>query len=472
MLVKNRAFFMLVDIAIIMFSFLLALLAKFASFNSGGFILGQWYGCVLLIFIYLLVKLFYQPKKSLMERDYGDEFLVILTINVAMVFILSFILFTVKLGENSSREFYALFFIFNTICMYMGRLYTKSLLISYYDKKENKKRLLVCASDVNVLKVMNKLVRSKMYAYDVAAIAILNAGDKVELYEVGRNQNGTFLKTSVEGFSEYLKKQVVDSAILTVPTLPKEELNEWIKRLETLGIVVHVTVETFGLPEEEKAIEKLGAYRVLTYCPRIFNPMELFLKRCMDIVGGTVGALITLILGLFVAPLIYLESPGPVIFKQVRIGRNGRRFQIYKFRSMYMDAEERKKELMAQNEMDGLMFKMKDDPRITKVGKFIRKTSIDEFPQFFNVLKGDMSLVGTRPPTLDEFMKYEEHHKRRLSLKPGITGMWQVSGRSDIQDFDEVVRLDLQYIDNWSVWLDIKILVQTVLVVLLHRGAE
>ena len=139
---------------------------------------------------------------------------------------------------------------------------------------------------------------------------------------------------------------------------------------------------------------------------------------------------------------------------------------------MYMDAEEQKKELMKQNEMDGLMFKMKEDPRITKVGKFIRKTSIDELPQFFNVLRGDMSLVGTRPPTVDEFERYEEHHKRRLSLRPGITGMWQVSGRSDIQNFEDVVRLDLEYIDNWSVWLDIKILFQTVLVVLLHRGAE
>ncbi|CBL35513.1 Sugar transferases involved in lipopolysaccharide synthesis [butyrate-producing bacterium SM4/1] len=192
----------------------------------------------------------------------------------------------------------------------------------------------------------------------------------------------------------------------------------------------------------------------------------------MDILGAAVGICLTVLIGLFVVPAIKLESPGPAVFKQTRIGKNGRKFSIYKFRSMYMDAEERKKELMKQNEMDGLMFKMKDDPRITKVGKFIRKTSIDELPQFFNVLRGDMSLVGTRPPTVDEFERYEEHHKRRLSLRPGITGMWQVSGRSDIQNFEDVVRLDLEYIDNWSVWLDIKILFQTVLVVLLHRGAE
>lgn len=139
---------------------------------------------------------------------------------------------------------------------------------------------------------------------------------------------------------------------------------------------------------------------------------------------------------------------------------------------MYKDAEERKKALMEKNEMKGLMFKMTDDPRITKVGKFIRKTSLDELPQFFNILKGDMSLVGTRPPTVDEFKMYESYHKRRLSMKPGLTGMWQVSGCSDIEDFEEVVRLDLEYIDNWSIGLDIKIILKTIAVIFKHKGAR
>ena len=170
--------------------------------------------------------------------------------------------------------------------------------------------------------------------------------------------------------------------------------------------------------------------------------------------------------------MIKLESPGPIFFAQKRVGRNGRIFKMYKFRSMYADAEERKKELMAQNEMNGLMFKMEDDPRVTKVGKFIRRTSIDELPQFFDVLRGDMSLVGTRPPTVDEFRQYEGYHKRRLSMKPGMTGMWQVSGRSDIEDFEEVVKLDLEYIDNWSIGLDFKILFKTIAVVFHHGGAK
>ena len=183
--------------------------------------------------------------------------------------------------------------------------------------------------------------------------------------------------------------------------------------------------------------------------------------------------LLTGIIFIFVAPIIYIKSPGPIFFKQMRIGKNGKKFNIYKFRSMYMDAEERKKELMAQNDIkDGMMFKMDNDPRIIKgIGNFIRDYSLDEFPQFFNVLKGDMSVVGTRPPLVSETELYELHHYARLSIKPGITGLWQVSGRSDITDFEEVVRLDREYIDNWNVGMDIKILLKTVAVVLKKDGS-
>ena len=204
------------------------------------------------------------------------------------------------------------------------------------------------------------------------------------------------------------------------------------------------------------------------------------LKRIMDICGGLAGCILTGIIFLFVAPAIYIKSPGPIFFSQYRVGKNGRKFKIYKFRSMYMDAEERKKELMKQNRVsDGLMFKMENDPRVIGsekgpgkgIGNFIRKTSLDEFPQFFNVLKGDMSLVGTRPPTVDEWEKYELHHRARLAIKPGLTGMWQVSGRSEITDFEEVVKLDTKYISEWSFMLDIRILFKTVLIVLGQKGS-
>lgn len=207
---------------------------------------------------------------------------------------------------------------------------------------------------------------------------------------------------------------------------------------------------------------------------------QLLLKRMIDICAGLAGCLMTVLLTAIVGPMIYLKSPGPIFFAQERIGKNGKRFKMYKFRSMYMDAEERKKELMKQNRVqDGLMFKMENDPRIIGsekgpgkgIGNFIRKTSIDEFPQFWNVLKGEMSLVGTRPPTIDEWVKYDLHHRARLAVKPGITGMWQVSGRSDITDFEEVVRLDTGYIENWSIGLDIRILLQTVKAVFKGEGS-
>ena len=230
---------------------------------------------------------------------------------------------------------------------------------------------------------------------------------------------------------------------------------------------------------------KVGPYAVLTSKIREVSTGQLMIKRLADILGGLIGCLLTLLIFLIIGPIIYVKSPGPIFFKQTRVGRNGKPFTMYKFRSMYMDAEKRKKELEEQNKIEGgMMFKMDDDPRIIGsekkdkngrpcgIGNFIRNTSIDEFPQFWNVLKGEMSLVGTRPPTLDEWNKYDLHHRVRMSIKPGITGLWQISGRSNIVDFEEVVRLDREYIQNWSLELDLRILLKTVSVVLRHDGAS
>ena len=255
--------------------------------------------------------------------------------------------------------------------------------------------------------------------------------------------------------------------------------------LAGMGVVVHTGLFRSG---EESGMKQfvghLGDYTVLTASIGYATPLQQFAKRAMDIAGGLAGCMATGILFLVLAPAMLAVSPGPVFFMQERIGRNGKRFKIYKFRSMYMDAEERKKELMEKNRVGGgLMFKMEADPRIIGCrvlpdgtvkkgfGNFIRDHSLDEFPQFFNVLKGDMSLVGTRPPTPDEWERYEPHHRARMAVRPGITGLWQVSGRSSITDFEEVVRLDTKYITEWSMGLDLRILLKTVKVVLGKDGA-
>ncbi|MEB3291637.1 MAG: sugar transferase [Synechococcales bacterium] len=199
--------------------------------------------------------------------------------------------------------------------------------------------------------------------------------------------------------------------------------------------------------------------------------VESKLKRAIDIVGALVGLALTALIFIPVAILIQLNDPGPVFYSQVRCGVNRKTFRIWKFRSMVTNADELKKELQAHNQASGHIFKMENDPRITKIGKFLRKTSLDEFPQFLNVLMGDMSLVGTRPPSLDEVAKYDEHHWKRLAVKPGITGEWQTRGRSNVKDFEDIVELDLEYQRKWSVLYDLQLIVQTIWVVFNKSGA-
>ena len=263
----------------------------------------------------------------------------------------------------------------------------------------------------------------------------------------------------------------------------EEEVDLCVKLLRDGKVIVYPTDTIWGIgcdATNPKAIDKIynemvervGGLTVLTSSIRVASPVQLLMKRAMDIAGSLVGLFITAIAFVIFAPIIYFQSPGPIFYSQVRIGKNGRKFKIYKFRSMYPDADKRKAELMAQNKMEGLMFKMDNDPRIIPIGHIMRKLSIDELPQFYNILKGDMSLVGTRPPTVDEWEQYSPHHRARLCAKPGLTGMWQVSGRSDITNFEEVVALDLKYIREWSIFLDIKLIFKTVQVVVTGKGAS
>lgn len=218
--------------------------------------------------------------------------------------------------------------------------------------------------------------------------------------------------------------------------------------------------------EKGRVVERLNDFK-------INRPWHRFLRRTLDIVGALLGCVIYFLARLFVKPKIQEESPGDIIFEQERVGRHGRRFMMKKFRSMYLDAEERKADLMVHNEVRSQhMFKIEKDPRVFPFGQEMRDRSIDEIPQFMNVLKGEMSLIGTRPPTTDEYKHYEFHHFKRSAIKPGITGLWQVSGRSDIKDFEEVVALDVKYIDEWSFLTDFRIILKTFEVVFRKVGAR
>ncbi|MBR1763027.1 MAG: sugar transferase [Eubacterium sp.] len=281
-----------------------------------------------------------------------------------------------------------------------------------------------------------------------------------------------------ENFMDWIRSAPLDEVFINVNYQDAMQVQPIVEELEDMGITVHLNIPTLVEILDESKFNNINCktyagYPMATFAAAsTYNSRWLIVKRALDIIFGIVGCILSApIIAITAIPLLK-ESEGPLFFKQLRVGKNGRLFYIYKLRSMYVDAEERKAELMAENKMDGFMFKMDDDPRITKVGRIIRKYSIDELPQFINVVKGDMSIIGTRPPTVDEFDQYESRHKRRLSMRPGISGMWQVSGRSDIQNFEEVVELDCKYIDEWSPMLDIKIFFKTILVVLTHKGAE
>lgn len=275
----------------------------------------------------------------------------------------------------------------------------------------------------------------------------------------------------IDELPKVLRSRAVDEVIFALDKEPDVDLRRYLNICRHMGIQTRILPSLWSPEDTALHVERCQGVPFLVFNPNNFNATGLLYKRLLDIAGGLVGLAILLIILPWVGLAIKLDSPGPIFFKQKRVGQNGRVFGVYKFRSMYGDAEARKAELMAQNEMQGAMFKIADDPRITRVGRFIRKTSIDEIPQFLNVLKGEMSLVGTRPPTLDEVETYEDWHYRRISAKPGITGMWQVSGRNKVTDFNLIVELDCSYLDNWRFIDDLRILLQTVWVVLRRKGA-
>lgn len=288
----------------------------------------------------------------------------------------------------------------------------------------------------------------------------------------GKNIDGVLVAAGLDDMEEVLKRIPVDSAFIHIPYRFNETTGQIMGWLEAMGIKIHLNLWEYEYDFGKKQFTTIGKYGVLTYSNYEYDMRDVVIKRIMDICSGVVLFLCMCIVFPFVAVGIVLQSPEYILFKQTRIGKNGRRFEIYKFRSMYIDAEEKKAALMKKNEMcSDFIFKIKDDQGYS-LWKLIRKLSIDELPQAINILKGEMSLVGTRPPTESEFELYNSYHRRRVSIKPGLTGLWQVSGRSRVTDFDEIVRLDCEYIDNWNIRLDIKIIVRTIWVVLFGKGAE
>ncbi|MEI6207507.1 MAG: sugar transferase [Desulfuromonadales bacterium] len=402
---------------------------------------------------------------SMRTRKFGKVFGQLFKVHVAGGMVLTSVIYLAD-PMGFSRMLIAVFIIISFVLITVVKA-TVKLLLNYFRRKGYNVRYVLIVGSGEKATHFAKLVRAH------SDWGLLIAGFIPYSDRQGDEHVEDCIKLgTIDNLDDICKRHMVDEVVFSLNPEQMSLIDDHIASLQEMGLTVRMVIDLFDIPTARQEIALFHGIPMLTFYGKAFDAEQLFLKRCLDIVGSLFGLVITGLLFPFIALSVRLESKGPLFFGQNRVGENGRIFKCWKFRSMFVDAEDRKKDLMSQNEMQGAMFKIKNDPRVTRIGKIIRKASIDELPQFWNVLKGEMSLVGTRPPTPDEVATYQNWHRKRICIKPGITGLWQVSGRSQIEDFDEVVRLDIRYIEEWSLWLDIKLLAKTVLVVVVGRGAR
>lgn len=425
------------------------------------------------LFLYLLIDVsvifFTETFRNVLKRDHGQEFAV--TVKHSAYVLLLHLLWLVLTSQmiRYSRVIMVVTGISYLCFSYLTRCLWKSYVLSGKRYRAVRK-ILIISTDASAVEDIHSIADQNYSGYDIAGICVLDrdaAGEKIEDIPVVANKDDVL---------NYITGHWIDE-IYFGDYQASAEYQDILSGAAEAGITVHIALKHLDAFDGTKQfIEKVGKEYTLTSAIATLHNSQLFAKRVLDIFGGLIGSLITLLLMLIIGPMIKKADPGPILYTSTRVGQNGKTFKMYKFRSMVMNADKLKEQLMDQNEVsDGMMFKIRNDPRIIGgedgIGGFIRRTSLDEFPQFFNVLLGQMSIVGTRPPTPDEWVRYEPHHRARLSAKPGVTGLWQISGRSDITDFEEVVKLDKEYITNWSLLGDIKIILKTVMVVLRKEGS-
>ena len=418
---------------------------------------------------YIVINYFYSPYSDILKKNRLAIAYSTVVFGLLQLALVTFLLFVIKESATISRLYIAIQYTCYTLFSFIVELIRiKELKQKVKESnKLNGRKLLVVTNKQRLDDCVNDILKYNYDLYNVVGLCIFDDFATKEYKEFK-------VVCHKDDLLSYVCANWVDSVYLDVKY--SDISKDILTGLATMGITTHLRLSKIdSLIGQQQRAETLFNEPVLTSSIKHRSNKQIFRKKCIDLLGGIVGSLITLILAIFIGPIIKIKSPGgPIFYKQERIGLNGRHFYMYKFRSMIPNAEAHLKELEASNRVkDGLMFKMEDDPRIIPgIGTFIRKTSLDEFPQFFNVLKGDMSLVGTRPPTVNEWEKYDLKHRIRMSIKPGITGLWQVSGRNQITDFDEVVRLDKEYIENWHIGLDIKIILKTIKVIFVRKKGE
>jgi len=369
--------------------------------------------------------------------------------------------------EIVTQTFVAVFWVVSAIGSLTGRLIMRYFLTQMRIHGRNLRFMLIVGTNKRALQFAQSIESRKELGYRIIGFM----DDEWNGIEEFQKTGYTFV-TNFKEFPSFIRNHVVDEIVICLPMKSfYDRIASIIDLCEEQGITVRILTEMFNLRFAQWKTETLGKESLVLYRGHI-EGVQVLVKRALDTFVSTILLIVFSPLFLVVTILIKATSPGLILFIQKRVGLNKRIFSLYKFRTMVPDAEEQMKEIEYLNEVDGPVFKIRDDPRVTPVGNFLRKTSIDELPQLLNVLKGDMSLVGPRPLPVRDYSGFnKDWHRRRFSIRPGITCLWQVNGRSNIS-FEKWMELDMEYIDRWSLWLDIKILAKTAFAVLRMSGAS
>lgn len=460
-------FIFLVDITIVVFSFFFSyflrnnLFPKIfpEKFQGGLYPLKDYLPLLILIILTLAFFLrYFKVYKS--HRTYPFFYEIWITLKVSFFSLLTILSFIYLLkGHFISRPFVLLFIINFFIFLSIEKLLIRFIALQVRKKGYNFRNLLIVGNGVRAIEIANIFQKNPHWGYKV--IGFISDGHKTNVNILG----------NINEMEKILKENIVDDVIFAVSRSRLEEMEDAFMLCQELGINTRVALNIFPKFNSRIHLEEISGIPLLTLTRIPTDLVALSIKRLMDIFLGLFLFILFLPILILIGILIKIDSKGPVLFKQIRLGLNGRKFILYKFRTMYEGAEKKRQDVSHLNIMNGPVFKAPRDPRVTRVGRFLRKFSLDELPQLYNVLKGDMSLVGPRPLIPEEVEKFERWQKRRLSMKPGLTCLWQISGRSKL-DFETWMKLDLEYIDNWSIKKDLIILLKTIPAVLSGKGAH
>lgn len=382
-------------------------------------------------------------------RNLAMKYFWVATIGIVLVFALTYILHF----DTISRKILISFTLINFLALFWQKVLGRTIMKKFRKQGYNT-RMTIIIADKSSISFIERLIYADYWGYKIGGI-ITNS------QVIKQKFNDKYSIVSENGdFTKVIDERVIDEVFFCKSNFNAKELNYYISKCREVGVIFHVHSDIFSFKGLNPKLTFLNHQFFLSFQNTPENFLALMVKRGLDYLIAITALFITSPIMAVISLIIKFNDPGPVFFKQIRVGKNGRHFTCLKFRTMVVNAEELREGLNSRNEMDGPIFKIKNDPRITNVGKFLRKTSLDEFPQFLNVLMGDMSVVGPRPPIPSEVKQYKRELNRRLSINPGITCIWQTSGRNNIP-FDKWMEMDMQYIDNWSLKLDFIIILKT-----------